>query len=590
VVVDDRIAFVTRSDPHAGYRTYLSEDPGYTTVVDGWLTNVDELKRRYCVEDADNCASVVCAGYRAEGTEVLKRLKGSYSLVIVHRDGSDKLLMARDMFASRPLYYAVQGGNFWFGTEIKAILQDHTFKREISTDAFAEILAYGTSVGPGMPFKDMWKVIPGQYVSGAPRRRLQAEWFCTSDDPQARDRDDDAWARDIWDALVATVDRQCTRCPDSAVLLSGGVDSSLVALALAEVNGGRSSAITIGSPEWEDDETKYAKDIASHCGLGIRSIQIGADDGILDALAGVIWKLEEPTRFYNAIPLEVAAVQQEGLRRGFFTGEGADMMFGSPAHERAEWILRLNNLPKWALGGLRAIPSFMFRLPRIGRTLKDLQRLHVHFGSIQAFGVKGHLFNTEIVGPDFEGTVPAHVEDLAARIAAWPADIQTTFIILLGLAYNWNERFEKIGAHTQIDMFHPFQTHEMLSLSMQMPMKNKVAKHIGKPLLRKIVADKLSPDVPRRRKIQLSAPMWSWWNESSDLRDAVLQLRDPASPVREYLNVAAMDSALKEYETGQVDNARLSRMLFIMLGLDLWLKMFVDGQSVSRLNGSHSSG
>ncbi len=589
VVLENRIALVARSDQDAGYRSYQWDDPEQVTVFDGWLSNAHYLGKRYGVVDTSNHAGVVAAGYKADGIDIVKKLEGSFALLILHRDGSDRVVLARDMFASRPLYYAVQNGCLWFGTEVKAILQDRAFKREIASEAFSQILAYGTSVGPETPFKDMWKVIPGQYVTGIAGQRLSAEWYCVQDDPQVRDRKESEWALDIWDTLVETAGQHCLRCPDSGILLSGGVYSSLIALAVAESTCRHASAISVGSPNWSDDETEYAREIASHCGLRSQTIRIDADDKLLDALVGAIWKLEEPTRFYNAIPLEFAVTKNEGNLRAFFTGEGADMMFGSPAHEQAAWILRLNSLPGWASNALRNLPSIAHRIPRFGQALRNLQRMHTRFDSIQTFAVRGHIFNTEIVGPDVEGAVPAHVHDLAARIAGWPADIQTTFIILLGLAYNWNERFEKIGAYSQIDMFHPFFTHEMLALSKQMPVKHKVKDHKGKPLLRKIVGDRLSPEVPRRRKIQLSAPMWAWWTESSELRDAVMQLRDPASPVREFLNVKAMDGALKEYEAGKVENARLSRMLFIMLGLDLWLKMFADGQDVARLNGSRPS-
>ena len=152
----------------------------------------------------------------------------------------------------------------------------------------------------------------------------------------------------FWDRLVETVGQHCLRCPDSGVLLSGGVDSSLVALAVAQSSCRHASAISIGSPNWKDDETSYARKIASQCGLTCQTIQIDAGDGLLDALVEVIWKLEEPTRFYNAIPLEIASAQNEGRLRGFFTGEGADILFGNPVHENAAWVLRLSRLPTWA--------------------------------------------------------------------------------------------------------------------------------------------------------------------------------------------------------------------------------------------------
>jgi asparagine synthase (glutamine-hydrolysing) len=401
-----------------------------------------------------------------------------------------------------------------------------------------------------------------------------------------RDRGEGAWACDVWDRLNEAIRQDNGLRSDGGVMLSGGVDSSLLALALSERDGEGLPAISIGAPGWENDETEYANDLATRCGLDPWPIHITPEDGILDALAGAIWKLEEPTRFYNAIPLEIACRRLAGRLRGLFTGEGADAILGGRSHERAHWVARLNTQPKWIANVLRDMPDLMLRIPRVGPVLGNLRRLLRRYDSVPAYTLQSFLFNKEIVGPMFETAVPAHLKELAAHVADWQGENQDMLLNVLGVGYCWNERLEKIAAHSHIDMFHPFQTHEMLLLSLQMPLDKKVSKKATKPVIRRLVAEKLSPSMNRRRKIQLSAPMRSWWKECDDLRGAVLDLKDPNSPVREYLDVNVMDQALKRYEAGPVDDAGLSRALFSMLGLDLWLKMFTDSQTPSRLDTS----
>jgi asparagine synthase (glutamine-hydrolysing) len=586
-VLDDRIALATRGEPDAGYRACLNDDNEYITAFDGWLSNSDELITRYGLEASADFARIVAAGYRADGEGVFAKLRGSFALVIVRRDGSDEVLLARDLFAGRSLYYAVQGERLWFASDIRAILQDPTFNRDVAVDALPQIMAFGASMGPETPFKDVMKVIPGQWLKGVPWRRLGYDWFCLPENLDIANKSESAWARDIWGDLNEAILRDNGLSRGAGVMLSGGVDSSLLALALAESKGGGLPAVTIGARDWKNDETIPACDVANHCGLVHRPIYIAPDSGVLDALAEAIWRLEEPTRFYNSISLSMALDILSGELRGLYTGEGADLLLGSRSSERGHWVQRLNSQPRWIASSLRNIPDFMLKAPRIGSVVGNLRRMIRQYDSVADYTYNSFLFNPEILNPPYEVVLPPHLQELQERVSEWSGDVQDMLLNMLGLGHCWNERFEKIGAHSRIDVFNPYQTHSLFRLGLQMPLRRKYSRRGSKPVLRRMVSEKISPSIARRRKIQLSVPMRSWWNESNDLRAAVSALKDPNNRVREYLDGEVMDRALEEFESGPVDNAWLSRNLFSMVGLDLWLRTFIDTQAPCRLDVSN---
>ncbi|MFV2033239.1 MAG: asparagine synthase-related protein, partial [Gammaproteobacteria bacterium] len=125
-----------------------------------------------------------------------------------------------------------------------------------------------------------------------------------------------------------------------------------------------------------------------------------------------------------------------------------------------------------------------------------------------------------------------------------------------------------------LECFHAFESNEMLQFGLEIPDQIRHSNGIYKPAVRSLAADLFDESVAYREKRQLAAPMQLWLNESSQLRTAVLDLKNRNSRIRAYLDNAAVDNYLETYEKEGAQNERTAVPIFRMLTFEIWLEMF----------------
>ena len=554
-----------------------ASDRGFT-VVDGRIDNGPELARQLGRDHLESDAALLQAGFESMGASFFGSIDGGFATAIYDRR-AQALHLARDMYGSRPLVYARQGGRLWFGSDVGSVVACPSFRRAIDEQRIPHVLAYGTTVGSRVLFRDVAKVQPALACvvphAGPIRRVPYLGPRTVAKTSTARSEFNEA----IWEELVAGMGRSLTDDQTAAVLLSGGIDSSLVAAALLEASPTASAlAVTCGygAPELDLDESDAAREVADHLGLPFENVTTTADDDLLGALRTLVRCMGEPTRFTIGVGLERAMSSLEGRASQLATGFQADLLFGTEEHPDACYVDAVNRWPAPLRAplmlGAKAANKFAPAKPFVNGYARNDYRSQLDFI------LDLLLLNRDLGGLVEPSTEPLlDEEDIMAGLARFdglePEDTWTaTFMMSIG--YNWGELLERVAARYGLDLFSPFQTQRMFDLSLLMPGSLKHRDGLLKLCLRDLATERFSDDFARNRKQIFAAPHQMWLGDSPQIRDAVIALGSGDSRVKSVFAPGAVDRLVGAYQRSVVAGTLprvLADLVFVVLSFELWL-------------------
>jgi asparagine synthase (glutamine-hydrolysing) len=564
----DRCAAVTLFHEQSGFRVDTFCNSKFAIVFDGLLHNKEELRRAVKAERSAGPARIVLSGFDNFGDDWFSRLSGSFALMITDLH-TGEVILARDRFAHRPLYFGKSKGCVWVGTEIKAIISAPGFQTTINMANLHSAIGYGVTLGPQTLFTNVYKCVPGFIfrIDASGNYRTHDYFTPTLEQKHNITLAD---AKDfILHTLTENVGFYLRECPDLGVLLSGGVDSALIAHIAAGITGKSTIAVGFGAKSWARDESGQASEMADRLGLKFARTYVSPQDDLLGSLRNVVSILEEPTRFENALALEMTARDAADKCSALMTGEGADFILGERTHYVARQLSRVLRVP----GFLRAFGRILPLEKSSSGHLRALAN-YLQWHSIRDYMQKKSANCCDLV-PGAVSPPANEIPGLLANITSdWPVQAQHTFMILREDAHCWVERMEKISATAGLECFHAFESNEMFQYGLELPDQIRHLNGTYKPAVRSLAADLFDETVAYREKRQLAAPMQLWLNESSQLRTAVLELKNRDSRIRAYLDNAAVDKYLETYEKEGAQNERTAVPVFRMLTFEIWLEMF----------------
>jgi len=568
VAFADRAGVAGRHRAQSGYCIHTHVDARRAIVLDGLITNLPDLRRSAGVRPEAGVAETVLAGHREHGDSWVEKLDGSFAVFIADLQTGDVLLV-RDRFGHRPLYFTIARGTVWVASEAKALLAAPGVSTALNRAALPSVIGYGVTPGPETLFAGVLKCVPGFSFRVSPGGRHEARLYFRPQAPRIFDGSLAEAQERVWSGLRQTVTNLVRECPGTGVLLSGGVDSALLAFQLAEATGRRAHAISFGADEWQEEESAEAQAVARQIGLPFSRTFVRPEDDLAGALHEVIAQLEEPTRFENAVALALTYPKAVGSCTAVMTGEGGDSLLGHYDHLKARRIAQALRLPGPMRSLIGAMPDRYLRARRL-KALAGYCRLQ----SIEHF-LQSVIENCPDLVRGAQHPPPlALQEELGQAVVGWPPAAHYTYLLLTEFQHCWVERMEKLASCHGLECFHPYQSNAMLAFGLSLPERLRIGDGFAKPILRGLARERFGSELAYREKRQLAAPMMLWLNRSEQLRALVLRLRSPASRIREYLEGAAVDRCLADYERHGARSPVTSRTVFRLLGFDLWLETF----------------
>ncbi len=356
-LVHRRLALIDLSP--TGHQPMPNEDATAYVIFNGEIYNHRalraELEGHGHIFRGTSDTEVLVHLYEDLGERMVERLRGIFAFAVYDRTRR-RLLLARDRFGVKPLFYAEHGGQWAFASEIKAIAALPGFRPELDRQACYDFLGLGYVPEPATGFANVAALAPATIMvidAGGARRSS----FHT-----VEARPDTRWtlnvcADEVSTALLAAVGSQSVADVPVAALLSGGIDSSLVVAARRRATGDATTTFNVRFPDASHDETPRAHAVAAR--YGTRHLTVDLPEGALraDAILDLLRHFDQPFADTSLIPTYwiARAVREQGIICTL-SGDGGDEGFGGyPLFWRANALMRLTQLPAWTTRAAAAV-------------------------------------------------------------------------------------------------------------------------------------------------------------------------------------------------------------------------------------------
>lgn len=579
-----RLAIIDLSE--AGRQPMGNEDGSVIITYNGEIYNFQklrmELEGRGHRFHSRTDTEVVVHAYEEWGTECLSRFNGLFAFALW--DGRRQVLfLARDRFGIKPLYYTFQGGRFRFGSEIKSILADPSFRRDVCHEALGEYFTFQNVLSDRTLFQDVQMLPAGSYMLVEPRSgadpTIRQYWDFRFPAQPLKISAEEA-AEEVYRLFVNAVTRQLVSDVPVASYLSGGMDSgSITAVATQQL--GRLITFTCGFDtssasglELAFDERAKAEVMANLFKTEHYEVVLHAGD-MEHVMPDLIWHLED-LRVGQCYPNFYVARLAGKFAKVVLAGAGGDELFaGYP------WRYYRGLNSNGRQNFYRNYYDFWQRLTPDDEkealfTPDTYTRLRGH-ATFDVF--RGVMENKGLSLETNEDFVNASLY----------FELKTFLHGLLVVE-------DKISMAHSVETRVPFLDNELVDFAMQLPVHlklrnlDRIAQTVdedqagkrklyelqtgdGKMVLREAMSRLIPQDVTSRVKQGFSAPDASWFRgESIDYINALL--RDRKAAVYQYLDYGYVIRKLDEHVHG-IHNNRL--FIWSLLSLEWWLRRFMGG-------------
>lgn len=487
----------------------IEHDCGVMVACNGEIDNHRELrawleKRGHNIVRSTDVA-VIPALYLEMGAAFVEHLRGVFAIALwdPHRQ---RLILARDRVGERYLCYTRTGDAMFFATELAALNAGQGRLAEIDASAVGHYLKAGFYPAPRSPFTGVYKVQPGEMIlygkDGIEHRRY---WRS----PIGRTPESKPDAQSFDKVFRAAVKRQSDIDVDYGVLLSGGIDSALVAAVACSVRPEkRPVAYTIRFSEASFDEGEQAARVAGLLGCRCEPVTVIAED-LPATLRDLIATTGEPLADPAWIPLSLVARRASRDLRFVLAGEGADELFGGyPTYLGARFTGHYASLPASLKTAFR---SLVMRLPVSDKKVTVSYLLKRFVQGQELDGLERHLLWTANIQPEL-------LKRLGVAPPAVPTSYASTELLDDVQLYDFENslpealmaKSDRGGMRHALEIRAPFLDQEVIEFAAALPVSERVRGLTTKAFLKRYALRYLPRSVVYRRKRGLSVPLTAW--------------------------------------------------------------------------------
>jgi asparagine synthase (glutamine-hydrolysing) len=578
-------------DIAGGHQPLANESGTYWITYNGEIFNHTDL--RPALEKAGHRytsrsdTETILHAYEEYGPQSLEHLRGMFAFAIWDSERR-RLFCARDRLGIKPFYYFWDGTVFAFASEIKALLAHPAISPELETELVPEFLAFGYSSADRTLFRNIRKLMPGNFLVldlSAPMPEPRVETYWDVPPPGSESHDDQFWIAETRRRLEETVRMRLMSDVPLGMFLSGGVDSSAIAAIIKRSTSETVKTFAVGYEEREFSELSYAAQVAQTLGTEHHETTVSMDD-FFSALPQLLWHEDEPIAWPSSVSLYFVSKLAAQHVKVVLTGEGSDEMFGG--YERYRWNL-LNE---------RHGPTY--RLVPAG--LRRWVRSQVATSSLLSAGLRrklGHTFvardgNLESIFLD-NFYCAFSSEEQNRLLASSPEAMYGHYL------HYWNSqrgastmgrmlyadqktylvellmKQDQMSMACSIESRVPFLDHTFVEFSARVPDGLKLRGSTQKYILKKAVEDLLPHDIVYRKKMGFPTPLRSWL---MDPRAEALYaaIRSAEGLLASLLDMQEVDALIDRHRAGFEDATdRIWRLLNLQLWGDLFLTDRKDG-------------
>jgi asparagine synthase (glutamine-hydrolysing) len=559
-------------DLEGGTQPISNEDGTCTVVQNGEIYNhrelAHELERAGHRLRTRSDTEVLVHAYEEWGPGFAERLRGMFAIAVW--DATERrLVLARDRFGIKPLYYRDVGGELSFASELDALP-----KGDLDLDALEAFLASNCVPAPLSIFREIRKLPPGHVLvwSGG---SVAIERYARPGPLPPRTDDEAELVEECRARLRDSVRAHLIADVPVGVLLSGGVDSGLLTALASEESSEPVRTFSIGFEEASFDELEGARSVSRRYGTRHRELILRPDAALL--LPALADAFDEPFADSSALPTYlVSRLAAEDVKVAL-SGEGGDELFGGYYTYAADLLAqRFGPVANLARPLVERLPSstrrasFDYRAKRFVRAA-HLAPLDRHEGWKEIFSADARA---EVTGRH-HGSDPLALERArfaeteGAELLARLQDVDLGGYMVDDLLVKTDRASMAWSLETRV----PFLDTMVSNFAFSLPTRLKVRGFEKKRLLRKAAEPLLPKEVVHGRKRGFSIPAAAWLR--GELEPFARETLSAETLRRQgYLQPAAVSAVLDRHVAGGED---LSRQLWGLLAFTLWYERHVEG-------------
>ncbi len=576
-----------------GSQPMYSDDKRYVIIFNGEIYNHLEIRREIQTHrdfKSSGDTETVLYAYIEYGVAIFEKLNGIFAFAIFDNQ-TNEIIIARDHFGVKPLYFYNKDDLFLFGSELKSFLP-FNIDLNISAEAIFNYVSFLWSPGEKTPFENIKKLFPGTFLKFIIDKHdnVKPLQFYRLINPIQKSIKSEAQLIDELEIhLLKAVERQMLSDVPVGFFLSGGLDSSLLVAMARKLHPElemKCFTIDVGdknaSTEGFVDDLFYAKNVADYLNVDLKIVR--ADFDIVEMFDKMIWHLDEPQA--DAAPLNVLKIaslaRDQDIKVLIGGTAGDDLFSGYRRHQALSIEKYIRILPYFFISAVQnTIKYFPSNIPGVRRLKKLVENLHEtpirrqlgYFSWLSESTTKS-LFSDQwkkiLYNYDpFEffhkiGEELAEDTNDLDRMLFWELK---TFLVDHNLNYT-----DKLCMAVGVEARVPFLDLELVEFSMSIPASLKMKGKQTKYVLKKVAERYLPTDIIYRPKTGFGAPVRKWI--ITDLQHMIEErLSYERLEKRGIFDSKKVWELIEANKAGKID---ASYSIWSLLAIESWLTQFVD--------------
>jgi asparagine synthase (glutamine-hydrolysing) len=582
------VARLSIVDREGGHQPLANETGDIRLALNGEIWNYRQLRQELTAAGhrfvSESDSETVVHAYEEHGVEAFRRLHGMFAIAIWDAR-QQRIVLARDRMGKKPLYYTRAGGALVFGSEIKALLAHPHVRREVDAQAMVDYLSIRYVPAPATMFAGIAKIRPGHVILYERETLREERYWDYTFRPERRPVEEDLEA--IRSHVRRAVEERLMGDVPIGAMLSGGVDSSIVAGTMSALRGGKVKTFAVGFDQPGYDELPYARLAADHFGTDHHELVVRACD-LARYWPILTWYRDEPVSEPSDLGVYLLSREARQHVTVVLSGEGGDEVFAGYPKYVLDWMAKYYRLLP-AVVRRRAIAPWLERLPYSAR------KLQLAAGALSEPApqrwVQWHgVFNASAKEALLADPVKVSVDMDASRHFRWwldrnpqPDDLSSMLYLdtRMWLPDNVLMKGDKMTMAASLEQRMPLLDRRLVEYAATIPSARKIAGLRPKYLLKRAFADLLPASILRRPKMGYNVPTGIWFRQ--DLRDVIAGLLcSNRTAGRGYLDRNVLEGLVGRHLAGRTN---YQAQLFTLASLELWFRVFIDRSDLAVPDG-----
>lgn len=561
------------TDLSSGHQPLTSADGRYFLVCNGEFYDYDQTLKAVPPEldiASQSDSKLPLLLYQLYGLDMFRHLEGEFAFAI-HDAQQGRLVLARDRFGIKPMYYFLDNEKIVFSSEIKGIFSYLGYATSMDFPMALEAAVLGVPVGHSL-FQGVRQLEPGSFLVFDEQGVSERRYFQSQFESPTRPISDGEFDEQLRTTLTEAVKKRIPKFTKPICYLSGGLDSSILYSLLAKQMTSPPTAYSIKFlSDTRDDEAAEASQLVNAFGGRHEVVEL-SEKNLANSFQECLWHTESPISNHHSTAkfLLNRVVSSHGMRCAF-SGEGCDeLFFGYPSFiddffqsadplQRQIWGAERSSLTRSSLVGGR--PDSVAGLDRLSSTIGFVPTFlaSVLSSNLLAHYIKSNGVQSEIVRcltvmlnqsyPDLQ-----NMEPVARTAVIWLKFVFPNYhLACLG---------DRVEMASSVEARLPFLDTGIAQLAFSIPTKIKVGTGLGKQVLRNAVKGLVSDEILRRPKRAFLAPDYAASSEWNKLR---LEVIGSASGLDDFLNQPSLVSQLSSNVRDPAQDRLMNRIVSLKI-------------------------